>query len=387
MPAPSPQGATLPPPGPDQTPDQVGDPRFFRRAAPHTLATIAAAAGLTPHPAPDRCFTGVGPLHQAGPDEVSFLDNPRYADSLATTRAGAVVLAPALLPRLPPTAIGLATANPYLAWARICTLFFPPPAPQPGIHPTALVDPSATIAASAEIGPHATIGAHAIIADTVRIGPHSTIGPGVVIGPGTDIGAHVSLSHAILGHSVRILPGARIGQEGFGFAPDGQGGFVSVPQLGRVLIHDRAEIGANVTIDRGSLRDTVIGPGTRIDNLVQLGHNVRLGRGCVLVSQSGISGSTTLGDYVQVAGQAGLTGHLTVGDRARIGAQAGVMENVPAGASIVGSPAQPVREFFQHVMALRRLATRELHHGRQARPVSPGPTTPGGTTPGQTSQN
>ena len=357
MPAPSPQGATLPPPGPDQTPDQVGDPRFFRRAAPHTLATIAAAAGLTPHPAPDRCFTGVGPLHQAGPDEVSFLDNPRYADSLATTRAGAVVLAPALLPRLPPTAIGLATANPYLAWARICTLFFPPPAPQPGIHPPAQVDPTATLPASAQIRPHATIG------------------------------AHVSLSHAILGHSVRILPGARIGQEGFGFAPDGQGGFVSVPQLGRVLIHDRAEIGANVTIDRGSLRDTVIGPGTRIDNLVQLGHNVRLGRGCVLVSQSGISGSTTLGDYVQVAGQAGLTGHLTVGDRARIGAQAGVMENVPAGASIVGSPAQPVREFFQHVMALRRLATRELHHGRQARPVSPGPTTPGGTTPGQTSQN
>ncbi len=353
-------------------PDQVGDPRFFTGTGPHPLAVIAAAAGLTlPARAADRAFTGVAPLHEAGPDQVSFLDNPRYAEGLATTRAGAVVLTQALASRLPSTAIALATPNPYLAWARICALFFPPPAVTPGIHPSAVIHPTADLAPDVEIGPLAVIGAHAILGAEVRIGAHAVIGPGVVIGAGADIGAHVSLSHARLGQRVRLLPGVRIGQDGFGFAPDGQGGYVSMPQLGRVIIHDDVEIGANVTIDRGSMRDTVIGPGTRIDNLVQVGHNVRLGRGCVLVAQCGISGSTTLGDHVQVAGQAGLTGHLTIGSRARIGAQAGVMENVPEGVSIVGSPAQPVREFFQHVMALRRLAARELRRGRQSTPARP----------------
>ncbi len=344
--------------------DWVGDPRFFASTGPHTLTRIADAAGIALPDAPTRYFTGVGPLHTAGLDQVSFLDNPRYADGLATTRAGAVVLSPDLLARLPDGCIGLPSANPYLAWARICTLFFPPPPPRPGVHPSAVIDPAATIDASAEIGPLAVIGRGASIGADTRIGSHACIGPGVAIGQGCDIGAHACVSHALLGNRVRLLPGVRIGQDGFGFAPDGQGGYVSVPQLGRVVIGDDVEIGANVTIDRGSMRDTVIGDGTRIDNLVQLGHNVRLGRGCVLVSQCGISGSTTLGDHVQVAGQAGLTGHLTVGSRARIGAQAGVMENVPAGVSIVGSPAQPVREFFQHVMALRRLAARELHRGR-----------------------
>ena len=152
-----------------------------------------------------------------------------------------------------------------------------------------------------------------------------------------------------------MFPGARIGQDGFGFAITAEG-FVSVPQLGRVVLEDDVEIGANTTIDRGALHDTVIGAGSRLDNLVQIGHNVRLGRGCVIVSQVGISGSTILEDHVMVGGQAGLTGHLRIGRRARIGAQAGVMADVPAGADVVGSPAQPVREFFRHVAVLRRLA-------------------------------
>ena len=192
-----------------------------------------------------------------------------------------------------------------------------------------------------------------------------------MLGAACVIGDHASLSHAVLGDRVRLLPGARIGQDGFGFAPDGAGGYISVPQLGRVILQDDVEIGANTTIDRGSMRDTVIGAGTRLDNLVQIGHNVQCGPGCVIVSQAGISGSTTVGDHVMIAGQAGLTGHLRIGNRARIGAQAGVMEDVADGASIVGSPAQNVRAFFQEVMALRRVARRELQDGRAARATAP----------------
>jgi UDP-3-O-[3-hydroxymyristoyl] glucosamine N-acyltransferase len=343
---------------------RVGDPRFFAATGPHRLGVIAAAAGLAAPPQPDRVFHGVAPLQTAGPADVSFLDNARYADQLQHTQAGAVVLAAALLNRVPPTAIGLPSPQPYLAWARICALFFPPAPPPPGCHPSAVVDRAARIDPTAAVGPGAVVSARAEIGPGTTIGANATIGPGTVIGASCTIGAGCSLSHAVLGDRVRLLPGARIGQDGFGFAPDGAGGYVTVPQLGRVILEDDVEIGANTAIDRGSMRDTVVGAGTRIDNLVQIGHNVQIGPGCVIVSQAGISGSTTLGHHVQVAGQAGLTGHLTIGDRARIGAQAGVMDDVPGGASIVGSPAQPVREFFQHVMALRRLARRELDAGR-----------------------
>jgi len=201
------------------------------------------------------------------------------------------------------------------------------------------------------------IGAGAEIAAGCRIGPLAVIGAGVVLGPDCRIGAQASVSHALLGARVAIGPGARIGHEGFGFAPTSTG-FLSVPQLGRVVVEDDVDIGANTTIDRGSAQDTWIGAGTRIDNLVQIGHNVRLGRACVIVAQAGISGSTIVGDQVVIAGQAGLIGHLAIGDRARIGAQAGVMGDVTAGADVLGSPAQPVRTFFREVAVLRGLARR-----------------------------
>ena len=177
------------------------------------------------------------------------------------------------------------------------------------------------------------------------------------MGPHCRVGALASISHAILGARVYVYPGARIGQEGFGFAV-GPAGFVTVPQLGRVLLEDDVEVGANSTIDRGSTQDTVIGAGSRLDNLVQIGHNVRLGRCCIVVSQAGISGSTVLEDFVVVAAQAGLIGHLRIGAKARIGAQSGVMRNVEAGADVLGAPAIPVREFFRNVAVLRKLAAR-----------------------------
>jgi UDP-3-O-[3-hydroxymyristoyl] glucosamine N-acyltransferase len=299
-------------------------------------------------------LSGVGPLQTAEPAEVAFLDNRKHVPALAETRAGAVVVHADLAGRVPPTAVAIVSAEPYVAWARVAALFHPLPPVAPGAHPSAVVAADATVDPSAEIGPLAVIGPRAEIGPRCRIAAGVVIGEGVVIGADCRIGAHATLSHALLGTRVTIFPGARIGQDGFGFVPTDEG-FLSVPQLGRVVLEDDVEIGANTTIDRGSLHDTLIGAGSRLDNLVQIGHNVRLGRGCVIVSQVGISGSTILEDHVMVGGQAGLTGHLRIGRRARIGAQAGVMSDVPPGADVVGSPAQPVREFFRHVAVLRRL--------------------------------
>ena len=300
-------------------------------------------------------LAGVAPLQTAGPDQVSFLDNRKYLPALEATRAGAVIVHPDMAARVPDGCAAIVTAEPYLGWARVAALFHPLPPLRAGQHPSAVVDLDAKVDPSAEIGPLAVVMARAEIGPRCRIGPGAVIGEGVVLGPDCRIGAHASLSHALLGARVYIYPGARIGQDGFGFAVTAAG-FVTVPQLGRVVIEDDVEIGANSTIDRGSAQDTVIGAGSRLDNLVQIGHNVRLGRCCVIVSQAGISGSTVLEDFVQVAGQAGLTGHLRIGRKARIGAQCGVMADVPAGADVLGSPALPVREFFRQVLALRRLA-------------------------------
>jgi UDP-3-O-[3-hydroxymyristoyl] glucosamine N-acyltransferase len=218
-----------------------------------------------------------------------------------------------------------------------------------------VVDASAQVDETAEIGPLAVIGPGAVVGKGCRIGAGAVIGGGVIMGEDCRIGPLASLTHAILGKRVYVYPGARIGQEGFGFAMTPQG-FLTVPQLGRVILEDDVEIGANSTVDRGAALDTVIGAGSRLDNLIQIGHNTRLGKGCVVVAQAGISGSTVLEDHVQIGAQAGLTGHLRIGARARIGAQAGVMSDVEAGADVVGSPAMPVREFFRNVAVLRRLA-------------------------------
>jgi UDP-3-O-[3-hydroxymyristoyl] glucosamine N-acyltransferase len=234
-------------------------------------------------------------------------------------------------------------------------LFHPAPPASPGIHPSAIVDASALVDPSAEVGPLSVIEAGAEIGPCCRIGPCAIIGQGVVIGRDCRIGAHVSVSHALLGRRVSIYPGARIGQEGFGFAST-KSGFLTVPQLGRVILEDDVEVGANTTIDRGSARDTVIGAGSRLDNLVQIGHNVVLGRCCVIVAQVGISRSTTIEDFVQIGGQAATAGHLRIGRGAQIGAQAGVISDVPAGAKVLGSPAQSKPDFFRQVATLKLIA-------------------------------
>ena len=334
----------------------MGDARFFARTGPYALADIASAAVGTA-PAIERMFSGVAPLQSAGQDEVSFLDNRRYGAALDQTEAGAVIVHPHMQARVPPNTIAIVTTSVYEGWARVAALFHPLPPPCPGIHPSALVDPDARVDPSAEIGPYAVVEARATIGAGCRIGSFVSIGIGVSIGRDCRIGSHASLSHALLGSRVYIYPGARIGQEGFSFATT-KTGFLSIPQLGRVIVEDDVEVGANTTIDRGSSRDTVIGAGTRIDNLVQIGHNVQLGRCCVIVAQVGIAGSTILEDHVQVGGQAAMAGHLRIGKGSQIGAQAGVISNVPAGAVLLGSPAQPRTEFFRQVATLRRMIRR-----------------------------
>jgi UDP-3-O-[3-hydroxymyristoyl] glucosamine N-acyltransferase len=332
----------------------IGDGRFFARSGPHNLAVVAEAARGVAPPV-DLMLKGVAPLQAAGPSEVSFLDNRRYAALLEKTGAGAVILHPDMQSRLPSTAVAVVTTQPYEAWARVTALFHPSVPVTPGVHASAIVAGGAFVDPTAEIGPLVVIESGAEIGPRCRIAAAAVIGQGVVIGPDCRIGAHASLTHALLGARVYVYAGARVGQEGFGFALT-KTGFLTVPQLGRVILEDDVEVGANTAIDRGSTRDTIIGAGTRLDNLVQIGHNVVLGRNCVVVAQTGIAGSTELGDFVQVGGQAGIAGHLRIGRGARIGAQAGVISDVPAGAVMWGTPADLKIATLRQVAALKHLA-------------------------------
>jgi UDP-3-O-[3-hydroxymyristoyl] glucosamine N-acyltransferase len=342
----------------DDNPAAAGDPRFFRRAGPYTLAAVVDAAAVDGEgaEAPPRrlMLHSIAPLAAATGHEVTFcLNNRKYLPTLAATRAAAVIVHPDMREHVPKTTVAIVADDPLVAWARVAALFHPLPPMSPGIHPSAIIAPSARIDPTAEIGPLAVIGENVAIGPRGRVGAMAVIGDGVEVGHDVRIGPHASLSHALIGDRVYIYPGARIGQEGFGFAitPDG---LKSVPQLGRVLIEDDVEIGANTTVDRGTLEDTVIGAGTRIDNLVQIAHNVRIGRACVIVAQAGISGSTVLEDQVVLAGQAGVVGHLRIGAGSRIGAQAGVMADVPPHSEMVGAPAQPAKTFFREIATLRR---------------------------------
>jgi UDP-3-O-[3-hydroxymyristoyl] glucosamine N-acyltransferase len=338
----------------------MADPRFFERAGPFTLGEVAERCGarLADPAKAAQTVDDVATLDQAGPGQLSFLDNPKYKDALAQTKAGACILHEKDAALAPAGAILLLSPKPYLSYARAAQLFYPAPKPAAGLHPTAVVDATARLGEGVSVAAHAVIEAGAEIGAGSSIGAGTVIGRSVVLGRDCRIGPQVTLSHCMIGDRVLLHPGVSIGQDGFGFAPD-PSGHVKVPQLGRVLMGSDCEVGANSTIDRGAGPDTVIGPGCWIDNLVQIGHNVTMGRGCIVIAQAGVAGSTQLGDFVVLAAQSGVAGHLKIGTGARVGAKSGVMTDIPAGESHFGIPAARVKEYFRQVATLRRLAQKK----------------------------
>jgi UDP-3-O-[3-hydroxymyristoyl] glucosamine N-acyltransferase len=342
------------------------EPMFFKRNAGLTVSEIIALTGAVPRDDVQlsRRITDVAPLDRAGPNDLIFFDKAKFAAELAATQADVCLTSERLAAHVPPHIMVLRCAEPYRAFITIARSLFPD-SMQPSslfeatgvavgahVHPSARVENGVTIDPGVVIGPRAEIGARTVIAAA------ATIGPDVRIGRDCAIGAGAALTHALIGDRVIIHSGVRIGQDGYGYI-SGSKGHEKIPQLGRVIIQDDVEIGTNTTIDRGSIRDTVIGEGSKIDNLVQIGHNVLIGRHCLLVGQSGVSGSVTIGDHVVLGGKAGIADHLTIGEGAVFAGASAVISNVPAGERWGGYPATPAREWMRGLVLLRRLLRRD----------------------------
>lgn len=345
----------------------MSEPAFIRRTKSMTVAEIAVLAGAQlGEGAPlDRVISNVAALETASRHDLAFLDNPKYLPHLVLTRAAACLVAPRFADRVPAHVIALPVREPYRAFVAVARALFPASlrpcalfasegiASGAVVHPTARLETGVTVDPGAVIGPQAEIGTGTVVA------AQAVIGPDVRIGRHCSIGAHSSITHALIGDRVIIHPGVRLGQDGFGFAM-APGGHMKVPQLGRVIVQDDVEIGAGSTIDRGANRDTIVGEGTKIDNLVQIGHNVVIGRHCVLVAQTGISGSATLEDFVVLGARVGVNNHVTIGEGAQIAATGIVGSDVPPGVRWGGTPAKPVKQWLREMLVLERLAGRRL---------------------------
>ena len=299
---------------------------------------------------------GVAPLDRAGPDDLSFLAAARYLPNFHDSRAGVVLIAPDFQNEEPGPRTRIVVRSPHRALARVLPALVPWAAPAWGIHPRASIGRGARWLGRIAVGEAACIGHDAQFGAGCVIGPHAVIGDGARLGNDCRIGTHAVVeSGVVLGHRVVLNAGARVGTPGFGYV-GGESGHDRIPDVGACVLEDDVEIGANTTVDRGGMGDTVIGAGTKIDNLVQVAHNVRVGRRCLIMAQVGLAGSTVIEDDVILAGQAGLAGHLTVGQGARVAAQSGVIGDIPSGATVSGYPARSHRDVLRQAAALKRLS-------------------------------
>ncbi|MEZ5871968.1 MAG: UDP-3-O-(3-hydroxymyristoyl)glucosamine N-acyltransferase [Nitratireductor sp.] len=339
-------------------------PRRLSEIAMRTKSVLRAGSSG------DVVIETAGPIEAAPKGAISFIDNPKYVKHAEMTEASAVFCSSKYADRVPSHVQVLMNDQPYKAYATALEMLYPSAAvPQPvtgetGISAKAHICEGVLLEDNVIVEAGAVIGKGAAIGRGTRILANAVIGENVQIGRGCTVGINASVTHAFIGDNVIIHPGVRIGQDGFGFAM-GPGGHQKIAQIGRVLIQDRVEIGANSTIDRGSNRDTVIGEGTKIDNLVQIGHNVVIGRHCVIVGLAGVAGSATLGDYVVVAGQTGVVGHIKVGDGSQIGGGSGVNMNLAPGSKVIGYPAQPVRDWVKMNMMLKDMVADAKSGGKK----------------------
>lgn len=332
------------------------DPRFFEDLGPISLADLATLTGavLADRADASRLVRAVSVMAGAAGDTVTFVSDHKFLAQARQTKAGACFIAQQDKAALPSGCAALIMTSPQVGYALAAARLHRPrmASGEKGVHPSATIEPQV------QLGPGVVIGAGAQIGRGTRIGANTVIGPGVSLGRDCEISANVTIGFALIGDRVRIQAGAAIGEPGFG-ATVGPKGLIDIPQLGRVILQDGVGVGANSCVDRGAFEDTVLGENTKIDNQVQIAHNVRVGRNCVMAAHAGISGSVTIGDGVQLGGRAGVADHLTIGDRARIGAAAGVLKNVPAGETWAGFPARPVRQWMRENIWLARQANRK----------------------------
>ncbi len=336
----------------------MADPRFFNNRGPFALADVCARIGVSVTGDQRALLRDVATLDSAGPEHLAFCATRAAARTLATSSAGYCLVDKASEGATAPASMVLLQCRSAIdAYVAVAEMFYPTHNAVAWSSGEA-IDKSAKIGAGAIVCPGVVIGAGAEIGEGTRIGPNSAIGPGVAIGRDCEIGANVTITHTLMGDRVHVLPGVQIGQPGFGFASGAQG-HAKIPQLGRVIIQDAVEIGACTTIDRGALGDTIIGEGTKIDNLVQIGHNTRTGRHCIIVAQTGISGSCELGDFVVLGGQVGVADHVHLGDGARVAAKSGIPPGeYPGRTDYGGYPVRTARDWKRETAALVLLARR-----------------------------